>query len=65
MPLGFGLHGGEIWAAAENMDQVNSIDNMGNVTRVLSWVGAEAVHVIPSTLCALCTGGSFFQGGNK
>jgi len=65
VPLGFGLHGGEIWAAAENMDQVNSIDNMGNVTPVLSWVGAEAVHVIPSTLCALCTGGSFFQGGNK
>jgi hypothetical protein len=64
VPAAFGPHGGEIWAAAENMDQVNSIDNHGNVTYGVlteNWLGAEAVHVIPSTLCNFCSGGSFFQ----
>jgi hypothetical protein len=60
-PLGYGPLGGQVWVASETLAQVVAISPAGVVTTVVSFVGAEGVHVVPAGLANFGTsGGAFF-----
>src|SRR4029077_9793479 len=62
VPSDFGPYGGQIWVADDTNSTVNAIAPDGTVTYdVVIVFSAEGVHVIPSTPCAYCSGGAFFQ----
>ena len=67
VPIGFGLHGGEIWVADEAGNAVHAVKNTnppgpGPYTvfpNILSHVDVEAVNVIPNPPCSFC-GNAFY-----
>ena len=65
--MSFGPLGGQILAADDVNGQVHAIKNDGTVTLNAfnwtspDWDGAESVQVIPSSPCANCSGGAYFQ----
>src|SRR5216117_4518964 len=60
-PTSFGTYAGQILVADElyqGFGAVHAIDSYGTVSyEVFDWYGAEAVVVIPSAQCALCSSG--------
>jgi hypothetical protein len=60
-PPSFAPYGGQIIVAAEGVSRVYAVSNTGVVTHIADWPAAEAVHVIPQTVCSFGnSGGALF-----